>query len=359
MGVVYRARDTMLQRDVALKLIRPALAERAPQPVALSPRVPGGGDHQPPRGGDDLRGRRDRRRSALPGVGAGRGRDPQGPGLRRGALPPAEVIAIGIQLGDALAAAHEKGAIHRDIKPANLMLTPEGRLKILDFGLARLVAADDSDAGDDRPTIDQTQEGAVVGTPAYMSPEQASGMKVDARTDIFSAGCVLYELVTGNSPFQSVLGARDAAPGALRGTARPSRARWTASPSASKRCSAAPWRRTATRGPRPPANWPTACARCARGRRQSRSGVVASGARGTAAHVRDRRRGRHPGDRRWRRSWCGNGAGRAWPSPAATGSWSPMSRTSPVTRPSISRCTPRSRPISSSRTMSPSSSRTR
>ena len=83
------------------------------------------------------------------------------------------------------------------------MLTPEGRLKVLDFGLARLVSTDDSDTGDDSPTVDMTQEGAVVGTPAYMSPEQASGMKVDSRTDIFSAGCVLYELVTGRSPFHS------------------------------------------------------------------------------------------------------------------------------------------------------------
>jgi len=202
MGVVYRARDTMLQRDVALKLIKPALAE------------------EPRNRSRFLRECQAAATISHPGVAtiyeAGETEDGrlflaselvEGETLKdrvgRGPLPPNEVIAIGIQLGDALEAAHNKGAIHRDIKPANLMLTPEGRLKVLDFGLARLVAADDSDSGDDRPTLDQTQEGAVVGTPAYMSPEQASGMKVDERTDIFSAGCVIYELVTGKSPFHS------------------------------------------------------------------------------------------------------------------------------------------------------------
>ncbi len=203
MGVVYRARDTMLHRDVALKLIKPELASEARNRSRF------------------LRECRAAATINHPGVAtiyeAGETEDGrlflaselvEGETLKdrvgRGALPPAEVIEIGIQLGDALDAAHNKGAIHRDIKPSNLMLTPEGRLKVLDFGLARLV----SDRRFGYPattgrTVDQTQEGAVVGTPAYMSPEQASGMKVDSRTDIFSAGCVLYELVTGNSPFHS------------------------------------------------------------------------------------------------------------------------------------------------------------
>ncbi len=202
MGVVFRARDPVLERDVALKLIKPELAGESKNRSRF------------------LRECRAAATINHPGVAtiyeAGETEDGrlflaselvEGETLKdrvsRGALPPAEVIAIGIQLGDALEAAHTKGAIHRDIKPANLMLTSEGRLKILDFGLARLVASDDSDRDDDRPTIDQTQEGAVVGTPAYMSPEQASGMRVDARTDIFSAGCVIYELVTGKSPFYS------------------------------------------------------------------------------------------------------------------------------------------------------------
>ena len=202
MGVVYRARDTLLHRDVALKLIRPELAGESKNRSRF------------------LRECRAAATINHPGVAtiyeAGETEDGrlflaselvEGENLKdrlcRGALPPDEVVEIGVQLGDALDAAHAKGAVHRDIKPSNLMLTPEGRLKVLDFGLARLVSTDDSDTGDDSPTVDMTQEGAVVGTPAYMSPEQASGMKVDSRTDIFSAGCVLYELVTGRSPFHS------------------------------------------------------------------------------------------------------------------------------------------------------------
>lgn len=202
MGVVYRARDTMLQRDVALKLIKPALAQEPRNRSRFLRECQAAATINHPgvatiyEAGETEDGRLFLASELVEGETL---KDRVG----RGALPSAEVIAIGIQLGDALEAAHNKGAIHRDIKPSNLMLTPEGRLKVLDFGLAQLVAADDSDSGDDRPTLDQTQEGAVVGTPAYMSPEQASGMRVDERTDIFSAGCVIYELVTGKSPFHS------------------------------------------------------------------------------------------------------------------------------------------------------------
>jgi len=202
MGVVYRARDTLLHRDVALKLIRPELAGEARNRSRF------------------LRECRAAATINHPGVAtiyeAGETEDGrlflaselvEGETLKdkvgRGALPPTEVIEIGVQLTDALDAAHKKGAVHRDIKPSNLMFTPEGRIKVLDFGLARLVATDDSDSGDGDRTVDMTQDGAVVGTPAYMSPEQASGMTVDSRTDIFSAGCVIYELVTGRSPFHS------------------------------------------------------------------------------------------------------------------------------------------------------------
>ncbi len=202
MGVVYRARDTLLQRDVALKLIKPALAgeprnrSRFLRECQAAATINHPGVATIYEAGETEDGRLHLASELVEGETL---KDRVG----RGALPPAEVVALGIQLADALEAAHKRGAVHRDIKPANLMVTPEGRLKILDFGLARLVAADDSDCDDDRATVDQTQDGAVVGTPAYMSPEQASGMKVDARTDIFSAGCVIYELVTGKSPFHS------------------------------------------------------------------------------------------------------------------------------------------------------------
>ena len=202
MGVVYRARDPMLERDVALKLIKPRLAGEARNRSRF------------------LRECRAAATINHPGVATIYEAGETDGGLlflaselvegetltariSRGALSPTEVVELGIQLADALDAAHTQGAIHRDIKPSNIMINTDGRLKVLDFGLARLVSVDDSDVDDDRKTIDQTQEGAVVGTPAYMSPEQASGMKVDARTDIFSAGCVLYEMVTGKSPFHS------------------------------------------------------------------------------------------------------------------------------------------------------------
>jgi tetratricopeptide (TPR) repeat protein/tRNA A-37 threonylcarbamoyl transferase component Bud32 len=202
MGVVYRARDTLLRRDVALKLIKPALAEEPRNRSRFLRECQAAATINHPgvatiyEAGETEDGRLFLASELVEGETL---KDKVG----RGPLPPAEVVEIGVQLADALAAAHTEGAIHRDIKPSNLMLTPEGRLKVLDFGLARLVAPDDSDYGDDAPTLDQTVEGAVVGTPAYMSPEQASGMKVDARTDIFSAGCVIYELVTGRSPFHS------------------------------------------------------------------------------------------------------------------------------------------------------------
>src|SRR6185369_6964301 len=99
-----------------------------------------------------------------------------------------------VQIADALATAHEAGIIHRDLKPGNLMVTEKGLVKVLDFGLAKLL---EQQTGPSDATLDQprTEEGLLVGTVAYMSPEQAEGKKVDARTDVFSFGVVLYEMV--------------------------------------------------------------------------------------------------------------------------------------------------------------------
>jgi serine/threonine protein kinase len=111
--------------------------------------------------------------------------------IKRRPLPLDEALGVAIQVGEALQVAHECGIVHRDIKPANIMITPDDRVKVMDFGLAHL-------AGQTRIT----KTGTIMGTPAYMSPEQARGDGVDHRSDIWSLGVVLYEMVTGKLPFR-------------------------------------------------------------------------------------------------------------------------------------------------------------
>src|SRR5699024_1895192 len=106
-----------------------------------------------------------------------------------------EALRLAIQIADAVATAHEAGIVHRDLKPGNVMVTERGLVKVLDFGLAKRVAVDA--AGDQKPTATMTKPGKVFGTVAYMSPEQAQGVQVDPRSDIFSFGCLLYEMITG------------------------------------------------------------------------------------------------------------------------------------------------------------------
>jgi len=199
MGEVYRARDTKLGRDVALKVLP---AEMAHDPERLA------------------RFRREAKALAQldhPNIVTIHTVEEcdgfhfltmqlvEGQPLDRlipaGGLPVEQIVDIASALADALAAAHEKGITHRDLKPANVMVSNEGRVKVLDFGLAR----------DVRPThpadatltaASQTQVGVVMGTPAYMSPEQTSGRQLDHRTDIFSMGVVLHEMATGRRPFE-------------------------------------------------------------------------------------------------------------------------------------------------------------
>src|SRR5688572_31081802 len=112
-----------------------------------------------------------------------------------GPIPIDEALPIAKQIAEALEAAHEKGIIHRDLKPANIKITPQGQVKLLDFGLAKAFAREPDQANSPTIAMGETNAGVILGTVAYMSPEQAQGMPVDERSDIFSFGIVLYELL--------------------------------------------------------------------------------------------------------------------------------------------------------------------
>lgn len=121
-----------------------------------------------------------------------------------GPMPPEQLLPIALQLAEALEAAHARGIIHRDLKPRNVMVTPEGRVKVLDFGIARLTHSRKNRQIDDEDTeVELTRPGRAIGTAAYMSPEQAEGRPADQRSDLFSLGVVLYEIATGRRPFQA------------------------------------------------------------------------------------------------------------------------------------------------------------
>ena len=200
MGEVYRGRDTRLNRDVALKVLPEAFSQDAERLTRF---------------------RREAHVLASlnhPHIGSIYGLEESGAvpclvlelvdgetladRLKRGALPIDEAIRFATQLADALGAAHESGIIHRDLKPANIALTPDDQVKVLDFGLARAIdppVSQSSSPPTPKPLV--TQDGVVLGTAAYMSPEQAKGRAADKRSDVWAFGCIVYEMITGVTAF--------------------------------------------------------------------------------------------------------------------------------------------------------------
>lgn len=220
MGEVYRALDTRLKREVALKVLPPDLVTdpdrkrrfllEAQSAAALShPRIATVYDADEADGVCYL---------AMELVAGA----PLTERLRTGPVPTSEALALAVEVGEGLACAHAKGIVHRDLKPANVMIGVDGHVRLIDFGVAKLLEA----GSGERTTDVATLAGRVVGTPAYMAPEQARGAAVDARADVFSFGLLLYELLTGRRPFDrgswpdtvaAVL--RDPAPPLAAGTA--------------------------------------------------------------------------------------------------------------------------------------------
>ena len=204
MGEVYRARDTKLGRDVALKLLRSDIAgdEESRRRFLRESRAVASVTHPYVATLYDADESDGSLYLAIELV-EGEALDSL---LRRRPLPIRDALRLGVEIAEGLASAHKAGVIHRDLKPGNVMVGPDGHAKILDFGLAKLVERRDAAAASElsraeTTTAPLTTENRIIGTPAYMSPEQARGDAIDSRSDVFSFGSTLYEMVTGKTPF--------------------------------------------------------------------------------------------------------------------------------------------------------------
>ena len=205
MGEVYRATDTKLDREVAIKVLPESFAQDKERLARFEREAKMLASLNHPNiasiyGLEDSDGKKALVLELIEG-------ETLTERLRTGAIPIEESLDICKQIAEALEAAHEKGIIHRDLKPGNIKITPDGKVKVLDFGLAKAAIADSSVAPSDNsqsPTLtaDYTRPGVILGTAAYMSPEQARAKQVDKRTDIWSFGCVLYECLTGKCLFR-------------------------------------------------------------------------------------------------------------------------------------------------------------
>ncbi len=211
MGAVYRAEDTRLRRKVAIKVLPPdfsadserlARLEREAQLLASLNHPNVAAVHG--FGGADVEDAGGRRHVAFLVMELVEGQSLQGR-MAAGPLPWREATEIAAGIAAGLEAAHERGIVHRDLKPANVHLTPDGAVKVLDFGLAKAYEADAGSGSLElsaSPTVAATRTGMILGTAAYMSPEQARGKAVDKRTDIWALGCVLYEMLAGCKAFE-------------------------------------------------------------------------------------------------------------------------------------------------------------
>jgi serine/threonine protein kinase len=205
MGEIYKAEDTRLHRVVAIKILSPAVAadpERRRRFVQEA-QAASALNHPNIITVYDIVSEGATQGIVMEYVAGKTLRDM----IPSGGLPVPQALQYGIQIAGALSAAHSAGIIHRDLKPSNVMITPSKLVKILDFGLAKFV--DTMPSSSEGPTVDRaqlTREGSILGTVSYMSPEQAEGKRVDARSDIFAFGSVLYEMLTGKRAFEGTSG---------------------------------------------------------------------------------------------------------------------------------------------------------